>query len=232
MACPAGHWLHMFALPAIASCTVPALEMRRMCIGSAWEVRRTRSGIVGMGSIRHGNRIGPGLPTVANMLNHRGEIGSQVDKKLSNLVQSPLDRVQARPRRLGTCCDWLASGRRTAPREHVVKVLRRPAERHGQRFQSSRATVALNGVTLNFPDDRRRHVRAFRKFALAPSKLIHTLVNGFGDGRPIFRHSFLRAPPLALRLADPRHSTTQHSPSQGVTCQTHAQMKLKSAEYR
>src|SRR5258708_4033343 len=109
-----------------------------MCIVSAWEVGRNRSGIKGMESIRPNNRIHPVLPTVADMLNHRGEIGLQVHQKLGDVVQPPLDRVQARPWRPATACAWLACYRRPVALEHLLKVLWWPAERHRQGFQGSR----------------------------------------------------------------------------------------------
>src|SRR5260370_11768017 len=158
-----------------------------MCIGSAWKASRIRSGIMGMENIRPGKRTLAGLPILADMLNHHAEIGFHVDEKLGDLVQAPFERVQTRPRRLVAAGDWLACPRRPDAVEHLVKVLWLPAKRYGQRRQRARATAALNGVTLDLPDGRQRHVRTFRKFALAPSKLSYALIDGLGDGGVFLR---------------------------------------------
>ena len=81
-----------------------------------------------------------------------------------------------------------------------------PTQCYRQRFQGSRAAAALNGVALNFPHDRGRYMRSFRKFALTPSKLSHPLIDGLSDGRPILRHPIPPRSALAPRLADRRHS--------------------------
>jgi hypothetical protein len=124
-----------------------------------------------MANIRRSTRSHRGLPVAADMLDHRGEIGLQADEKLGYLVQAPFYSVQARHRHLAIACDWLTCCRRLASFEDRVKALRLPAERHRQRFQSSRTPATLNGVTLNFAHDGRRYMRALRKFTLTPSKL-------------------------------------------------------------
>jgi hypothetical protein len=125
---------------------------------------------------------------VADTLNHRGEISLNVSQNLSDPGQVPFYCIEARRRRFAASVGWLTRPRQPAAPEHRIKVLRFPTKCYRQRFQCSRATAALNGVTLNFPDDRGRHMRAFRKFTLTPSKLSHALIDGLSDGRPILRH--------------------------------------------
>ena len=136
----------------------------------------------------HGNRRG--LATVADMLNHRGEVRLHVSENLSDLSEAPLNRVEARGRRFAASVNWQTWRRQLAAPQYRIKVLRFPAERYRQRFQSSRATTTFNSVTLNFPHDRSRYMRAFREFALTPSKLSHALIDGLSDGSPILRHPF------------------------------------------
>ena len=166
-----------------------------------------------MGSIEAIWRIHSGLPVITDMFNHRREIGRQVDEKLSDLVQTPFDRVKARGCRFMSACDWLSWYRRPETLEHRFEMLWFPAERHRERFQGSRATVALNGVTLNFAHNSGRHVRALSKFALAPSKLGHALIDGFRDGRPILRHPI---PPRSAFGAEISGSASFCGTSQGL----------------
>ena len=174
-----------------------------------------------MENIRPGKRTLADLPIFADMLNHHAEIGFHVDEKLGDLVEAPFERIQARRQRLTAACDWLACSRLPDPVEHLVKVLWLPAERYGQRFQRARATAALDGVTLDLSDGRQRHMRTFRKFALSPSKLIYTLIDGLGDCRPILRHPFPPRSASAQRLADHRHSAARHGAYSGAIHQKH-----------
>ena len=183
-----------------------------MCIGRAWEVGRFRSGIRCMEDIRLSTRVRIGLAVAADMLDHRGKIGLQADENLGYLVQAPFDSIQARHRRFAVACNWLAGGWRPPSVEDRVKVLGLPAECHGQRFQSSRATVALNGVTLNFAHDGGRYMRALRKFTLTPSKLDHALIDGLSNCCPIFRHPF---PPRSAFGAEVSRSSSFCGPIQG-----------------
>jgi len=136
----------------------------------------------------HGNCHG--LSTVADMLNHRGEIRLHVNENLGDLIQAPLNRIEARGRRFAASVERLTRRRQLAALENYIKVVRLPAKRYRQRFQSSRATATFNCVALNFPHDRSRYMRAFREFALTPSKLSHALIDGLSDGSPILRHPF------------------------------------------
>jgi hypothetical protein len=167
-----------------------------------------------MESIRVGQRIRCRLTVIAYMLNHRREIGPQVGKNLGYLVQASFDGIKARERCFATAGDLFAWCRRPMALEHSVKVLRLPAKGHGQRFQGSRATAALNGVPLNFAHDGWRHMRALREFALTPPKLIHPLIDGFGDCRPILRHSF---PPRSAFGAEVSRSPSFHGTTQAFS---------------
>jgi hypothetical protein len=160
-----------------------------------------------MENTQDGQRIRCELTVIADMLNHHREIDLQVGENMGYLVQAPFDRIETRGRCFATAGDLFARPRRPIALEHGVKVLWFPAEGHGQRFQGSRATAALNGVPLNFAHYGWRHMRAFRKFALTPPKLIHALVDGFGDCRPILRHSF---PPRSAFGAEVSRSPSFH----------------------
>src|SRR5260370_11616058 len=99
------------------------------------------------------------------------------------------------PRELGRALDWAGCGlRRCGHRvEGGSAQVRRKIQSTitgglGQRFQCPRTASPLNSMTLNFPDDRRRDMRALGKFTLAPSKLSHPIINRFGDRRPVLRH--------------------------------------------
>jgi hypothetical protein len=129
------------------------------------------------------------LVLVADMLNHRREIGLHVGEELDYLVQSPFDCVEARRRGFAIASDWPAWRRRSLALENFVKVLRLPAECHRKRFQGPRATAAFNCMTLKLPHYCQRHMRALGKFTLTPSKLGHARIDGIGDCRPILRHS-------------------------------------------
>jgi hypothetical protein len=158
-------------------------------------------------------RIHIGLSIAADMLNHRGEIGPQADEKSRYLIQAGFDCVQPRRRYLTIACGRFVCGRWSASLQDGFKMLRLPAERHRQRFQGSRAAAALDGVTLNFAHDGGRYMRALCKFALTPSKLNHAPIDGFGDCRPIFRHSF---PPRSAVRAEISRSPSLHGTTRPV----------------
>lgn len=136
----------------------------------------------------HGKRTPPDLPAIAHMLYHRGQVGFQVVKKPRDLLQPTVQCVEA-----GRSC-WLVadSGRAFRPWlaavEHGGQVLRMLAKGYGQRFQSPRTAPALDSMPLDFPDDRRRHMRTLGQFAPAPAELGHPVVNCLGDCRPVLRH--------------------------------------------
>jgi hypothetical protein len=152
-------------------------------------------------------RISTGLLIAADMLDHRGEISLQVGEKPGYLVKALFDSVQPGRRYLAIACGRFRCGRRPASFQDRLKVLRLPAERHRQRFQSSWAAAALDGVTLNFAHDGGRYMRALCKFALTPSKLGHAPFDDLGDCRPIFRHAF---PPRSAVRAEISRSPSFH----------------------
>jgi len=147
------------------------------------------------------------------MLDHRGEIGLQVGEKLGYLVKALLDSVQPGRRHLTIACGRFHRDRRSASFQDRLKVLRLPAERHGQRFQSTRTTSAFYGVTLDFAHDGGRYMRALCKFALTPSKLNHAPIDGLSDCRPIFRHPF---PPRSAVRAEISRSSSFHGTARPV----------------
>jgi hypothetical protein len=180
-----------------------------------------------MESIPSSQRTLFGLPVIADMLNHRREIGLQACEKLGYLVQAPFDRVEAGGSRFATACDWLTRRRRPVAPQHRFEVLRLPAECHRKRFQGSSATAALNGVTLNLSHNRRRHMRALYEFALTPSKLIHALIDDFGNCRPILRHPF---PPRSAFGAEAIRSRSFRGPARGFSRRYLACTSAGSAE--
>jgi hypothetical protein len=180
-----------------------------------------------MENIRPDKRMPRGLPIAADMLNHRGEIALQPGEKLGNLVQSPFNCFQAHPRCPISSCGLLASSRQATSKD-AVEILRRPAKCHRQRFQSSRATATLDGMALNFPDDRWRHMRALREFALAPSKLIYALIDGVGNRRPILRHSFLRARAFGAEIS---RSPSFRDTTQAFTRRDSASAQTQGADF-
>jgi hypothetical protein len=183
-----------------------------------------------------GHRRHDGLAMVADMLNHRSETSLNVAENLRDLVQASFNCAEPRRRRLAAAVDCLTWCWQPAAPEHRVKVLRFPAERYRQRFQGPRATAALNGVALNFPNDRGRHMRAFRKFALTPSKLSHAFIDGLSDGCPILRHSIPPRSALgaevsgSARFGGTPRSLDRRGPAQESACQAEIiEISLKSA---
>ena len=60
-----------------------------MCITTAWETSRIPSGIAGMEIIQLERRIAAGLPLMAHMVHHRGEVGPETGGKLADSEQLP-----------------------------------------------------------------------------------------------------------------------------------------------
>ncbi len=131
----------------------------------------------------------PPLPARTDIFKHLVHIGFQVVEYARHMGQTPFKCIHAGKQYFVTWRGRLFGGRHWAPIKDRVKVLRVPAKRHRKGFQGAPTAAALNGVALNFPDDRRRDMRALGKFALTPSKLSYALIDGFGDRRPILRHS-------------------------------------------
>lgn len=137
----------------------------------------------------------PELASIANVLDDGREIGFQAVEAFGDVVEALFEAVQARPQGVGRVGKGLVELRRPSVVEHGVEVLRVPAQGRGQGFQGPRAAAAFDGAVLDLADDRLRDVRALGEFSLTPPQLIHALVDGLGDCRPILRHVFLRAPP-------------------------------------
>jgi hypothetical protein len=172
------------------------------------------------------------LSMVADMLNHCDEIRLDVSENLSDLIQAALNCVKARGRRFPASIDWPTWCGQLAALEYGIKVLRFPAERYRQRFQSSRATAPFDSVPLDFTHDRDRYMRAFGKFALAPSKLSHTLIDGLSDRSPILRHSI---PPRSTFGAEVSGSGRFRGTPRGLDSRDQANcahMELKSSRNR
>ena len=154
-----------------------------------------------MESNRPESRINLGLP-IANMRNHRGDLGFKAGNKLGDFVKPAVDLIQPRPQGSHIGCHLAADTIVTSvASEHGIKSARLPAESDRQGFQCSRATPPLNGVQLNFPHNRRRDARPFRELTLSPAKLADTVTDYLGDRSPVFsRHAFRHASSSAFRF--------------------------------
>ena len=159
-----------------------------------------------------------GLTIVADMINHRGEVGPEFRKKLDDFVEPLVHGIKAGPhgsivRRDRTAILLCAAF------EHPVQVFRFPPEGHGQGFERATATAALHGVPLDFAHDGYGHMRTLRELALTPAKLADTVADSPSDRSPVlgiaFRHACLRAPLPAPRLAEhcaiPRQTGTNRN---------------------
>lgn len=146
-----------------------------------------------------------GLPIVADMVNHRGEVGLKFRKKPGDFIKPPLEGIKAGPQG-NAIRRGVTAGLVRAAFEHPSEVLGLPPESHGQGFERAAATAALHGVPLEFPHHGYRHMRTLRKLALTPAKLADPVADGPSDRSPVlgiaFRHAILRAPLPAPRLAD------------------------------
>jgi hypothetical protein len=168
---------------------------------AALEAHWNSGGITGMENNRHESRNRPGLP-IANMRNHRGDLGFKAGNKLGDFVKPAVDLIQPRPQDSHISChlapDTIVTS--VAP-EHGIKPAWLPSESNRQRFQCSRATPTLNGVQLDFPHNRRRDTRPFRKLTLSPAKLADSVADYLGDRSPVFsRHAFRHASSSAFRF--------------------------------
>jgi hypothetical protein len=142
-----------------------------------------------------------GLP-IANMRNHRGDLGFKAGNKLGDFVEPAVDLIQPRPQGSHIGCHLAANTIVTSvTSEHGIKTARLPAECDRQGFQCSRATPPLNSVQLNFPHNRCRDTRPFRKLTLTPAKLTDSVTDYVGDRSPVFsRHAFRHASSSAFRF--------------------------------
>ena len=147
-----------------------------------------------------------GLTIVADMINHRGEVGPKFRKELDDFVKPLVHRIKAGPHGSIVRRDGMAVLLRVAF-EHPVQVFRFPPEGHGQGFERAAATTALHGMPLDLAHDGYRDMRTLRELALTPAKLADTVADSPSDRSPVpwiaFRHAFLRAPLPAPRLAEP-----------------------------
>jgi hypothetical protein len=171
-----------------------------MRTGRAWEYSRVHGGIVDMENMQLSRRITTGLAIAASPLHKSGDIGLHADKKLSDFVQTTFDRTQARRMALGNSPGRFVCRRWPVASKHFVQVLGLPAESDRQRFQSSRAAVPLDGMALDFADNRGRHMGALREFALTPRQS-SAVVFTRSDGDPLDRHTALRAFRRVVRAA-------------------------------
>src|SRR6185312_5371098 len=94
---PAGCHIQLRKPPSIARCTGDALVLHRSCITAALEAATDSGGITGMESNWPESRISLGLP-IANMSNHRGDLGFKAGNKLDYLVKPTVDLSRPRPR--------------------------------------------------------------------------------------------------------------------------------------
>jgi hypothetical protein len=147
-----------------------------------------------------------GLAIVTDIINHRDEVGLKFRKKLGDYVKPPVEGIKARPQG-NAVRRGVTAGLLRVVFEHPVKVFRLPAESHGQGFERAAATAALHGMPLDFAHDGYRDMRTLRELALTPAKLADTVADSPSDRSPVpwiaFRHTFLRAPLPAPRLAEP-----------------------------
>ena len=174
--------------------------------------------LTAMESTWPGGRSQVGLTIVADMINHRGEVGPKSRKKLDNFVKPLVHGIKAGPHGSIVRRDRTAM-LLCAAFEHPVQVFRFPPEGHGQGFERAAATAALHGMPLDFAHDGYGHMRTLRELALTPAKLADTVADSPSDRSPVlgiaFRHAFLRAPLPAPRLAEhcaiPRQTGTDRN---------------------
>jgi hypothetical protein len=176
-----------------------------------------------------------GLTIVADMINHRGEVGPEFRKKLDDFVEPLVHGIKAGPH------GSIVRRDRTAVLlclafEHPVQVFRFPPEGHGQGFERATATAALHGVPLDFAHDGYGHMRTLRELALTPAKLADTVADNPSDRSPVlgiaFRHACLRAPLPAPRLAEhcaiPRQTGTNRNQAKAFRNNKEAEISLIS----
>src|SRR5690349_11341636 len=107
------------------------------------------------------------LPARAHMLKHRIHVGFQIIENSRHMDEALFDHIQPGQHDVAACGNGLLRWHRTAI-EYRIKMLRVPAKRHRQRFQSARTTPTLNSVPLDFPDNGWRYMGTHCKFALTP----------------------------------------------------------------
>jgi hypothetical protein len=163
--------------------------------------------LTAMESTSPGRNRQTGLTIVADMINHRGEAGSEFRKKLDDFVKPLVHRIKAGPHGSIVRRDETPVRLRVAF-ENPVQVLRLPPEGHRQGLKRATATAALHGMPLDFAHDSHGHMRTLRKLTLTPAKLADTVTDSPSDRSPVlwiaFQHAFLRAPLPAPRLAEYR----------------------------
>ena len=137
----------------------------------------------------------PALTVLADVLDDRREVALEVVEPFGDLFHALLERVQSGPDGVRAVRDRFVDFGWISALQQEKQVLGVPAERGGQLLQRAGAAFALHDVVLDLADDRLRDVRALRELPLSPAELVHALVDGLGDRRPVFRHLFLRAPP-------------------------------------
>lgn len=136
-----------------------------------------------------------------NKANHRRKVSLELRNELGNFVKPQFKSVETGP--YGSAVYGCLTGGSCLPVtafEYGVKPSWLPAEGNRQRFKGSRATAALHAMSLDFAHDGRRHLRTLRELPLAPAKLTNALVDGPGNGSPVFRHAFRHARPSAFRF--------------------------------
>jgi hypothetical protein len=140
------------------------------------------------------------------MINHQGNVGPKLCYKLEDFVKPLFHEIKAGPQGRIVRRAVTAAGLMCAAIEHLGKVFWLPSQSHGQGFERSAATSALDSVPLDFPHHGHGDMRTLRKLALTPAKLADAITDSSSDRSPVswiaFRHAFLRAPLPAPRLAD------------------------------
>ena len=140
-----------------------------------------------------------GLTIVADMINHRGEVGPEFRKKLDDFAKPLVHGSKAGPhgcivRRYRTAVLLGAAS------EHPVQVFRLPPEGHGQGFERATAAAALHSMPLDFAHDGCGHMRTLRKLTLTPAKLADTVADSPGDRSPVLRIAFRHARSSAVHF--------------------------------
>ena len=103
-----------------------------------------------------------GLTIVADMIDHRGDVGPEFRKELGDFVKPAFHRIKTGQHGNAVRHGMTARLGRAA-REHRVKALRLPSQSYGQGLERAAVTAALHGMPLDFPDDGQRHMRTLRK---------------------------------------------------------------------
>lgn len=122
------------------------------------------------------------------MLKHRRKVGLQVVELGGYRVEAAFHRVHA-PDEVTFRRDGLLRRGRLPSTQYGVEMVWMPTERGGQSFQCARTPLAIDGIALNFTNNRRRNLRPFYEFALIPAQLSQAVVNGPRDRIPVVRHA-------------------------------------------